>query len=76
MRGNCFRNIGLAGLAATLNFCFAANFGTVVPVHGTVSDIALDESRGRLYAANFTAYRVEVIHTSTRKLVTSIQTQL
>lgn len=29
--------------------CYAASFGTVVPVRGTVSDLELDESRGRLY---------------------------
>lgn len=75
MQSSCFKTIILAGLAATLNLCFAANFGTVVPLHGTVSDIALDESRSRLYAANFTAYRVEVINTSTRRLVASIPTQ-
>jgi DNA-binding beta-propeller fold protein YncE len=61
-----------AGLAATLNLCFGATFGTVVPLHGTVSDIALDESRGRLYAANFSAYRVEVINSASRALLSPI----
>lgn len=75
MRRSHFKIIILVGIAATLNLCFAASFGTVVPVHGMVSDIALDESRGRIYAANFSAYRVEVINTSTRKLATSIPTQ-
>src|SRR5271157_3913705 len=32
----------------------AATFGTVVPIAGPASDIALDESRGVLYIANFT----------------------
>lgn len=72
MRGSRFKTIGLAGFAATLNLCFAATFGTVVPVRGTVSDIALDESRGRLYAANFSAYRVEVINTTTRALLSPL----
>jgi uncharacterized protein (TIGR03437 family) len=52
--------------------CVAATFGTVVPLHGTVSDIALDESRGRLYAANFSAYRVEVISTTSRAVLAPI----
>lgn len=45
----------------------AATFGTAVPVRGTVSDIALDESRGRLYIANFAAGRIEVMNTADSK---------
>jgi len=51
-------SLGVAGRAAT--------FGTAVPVRGTVSDIALDESRSRLYIANFGAGRIEVMNTRTR----------
>src|SRR5437899_844221 len=36
----------------------AATFGTIVPIRGHVSDIALDEGRGVVYAANFTANRI------------------
>lgn len=43
---------------------FAATFGTVVPIGGQASDVALDESRGVLYIANFTANRIEVMSTS------------
>src|ERR1017187_8286570 len=39
----------------------AATFGTVIPIGGHASDIALDESRGVLYIANFTANRIEVM---------------
>ena len=35
----------------------AATFGTVVPIGGEAADIALDETRGVLYIANFTANR-------------------
>jgi uncharacterized protein (TIGR03437 family) len=42
----------------------AANFGTAVPIGGHASDIALDESRGVLYIANFTANRIEVMSTA------------
>lgn len=45
----------------------AATFGTAVPVRGTVSDIALDETRSRLYIANFAAGRIEVMNTSDPK---------
>lgn len=45
----------------------AATFGTAVPVRGTVSDIALDESRSRLYIANFGAGRIEVMNTADPK---------
>lgn len=50
----------------------AANFGTVVPVHGSVADIAVDAKDGLLFAANFSAYRVEVINIAGRNLVTNI----
>ena len=65
-----FRSLGAAVVLA--GSCLAATFGTVVPLHGTVSDIALDESRGRLYAANFSAYRVEVISTANRAVLAPI----
>jgi uncharacterized protein (TIGR03437 family) len=42
----------------------AATFGKVVPIGGHASDIALDESRGVLYVANFTANRIEVMSTA------------
>ena len=51
---------------------FAATFGKVIPVGGQVSDIALDEPRGLLYAANFTANRIEVISTATSSRQTPI----
>lgn len=41
-----------------------ATFGTVIPIGGHAADIALDEARGRLYVANFTANRIEVISTA------------
>ena len=57
-------------IAALLSLGFgsrAATFGTAVPVRGTVSDIALDESRSRLYIANFGAGRIEVMNTADPK---------
>ena len=52
----------------------AATFGTVVQVHGAIADIAIDETRGNLYAANFAASRVEVMKTSSATLSSSITT--
>lgn len=42
----------------------AATFGKVVPIGGNASDLALDETRGVLYIANFTANRIEVVDLS------------
>jgi uncharacterized protein (TIGR03437 family) len=40
---------------------YAAHIGTVVAIGGHASDIALDERRGVVYVANYTANRIEVI---------------
>ena len=43
-----------------------------MPVGGQASDEALDESRGLLYIANFTANRIDVMSTATSSIQTSI----
>ncbi|MEO8096296.1 MAG: hypothetical protein ABI811_01235 [Acidobacteriota bacterium] len=50
----------------------AGTFGQVVPIGGAVADVALDEARGRLYVANFTANRIEVMSLASRTISTSI----
>ncbi len=50
----------------------AATFGKVVAVRGSVSDIALDERHGRLYIANLTANRIEVMNTADFSLGTPL----
>jgi uncharacterized protein (TIGR03437 family) len=50
----------------------AATLGTVVPIPGHMSDIAVDAGRGVLYAANFTANRIEVVSLATHSLQTPI----
>jgi len=65
-------------LGAILIACFAcqawgATFGTVVQIGGHASDLALDERRGLLYVANFTANRIEVISTANLTLGTPIK---
>lgn len=49
----------------------AGTFGTVVPISGHASDLALDERRGVLYVANMTASRIEVISLATKSIQTS-----
>ena len=50
----------------------AGTFGTVVPIGGHASDIALDEARSVVYVANFTANRIDVVSTKTLQWKTSI----
>lgn len=56
---SCWWKIALAVSLAT--GAWAATFGKVVSIGGHASDLALDEPRGVLYIANFTANRVEVM---------------
>ena len=49
-----------AGLVFSLaGSAWTGTFGKVVAIGGEASDVALDESRGVLYIANFTANRIE-----------------
>ena len=49
-----------------------ATFGEVVAIGGQAADIALDEGRGVLYIANFTAGRIDVLSLSDNTIHTSI----
>jgi uncharacterized protein (TIGR03437 family) len=49
----------------------AATFGQPVAIGGHAADLALDESRGVLYVANFTANRVDVVSLSSAAVETS-----
>jgi uncharacterized protein (TIGR03437 family) len=51
---------------------WGGTFGRVVPIGGHASDLALDEARGVLYVANFTANRVEVMSTADASIQSSI----
>ena len=53
--------------------CPGATFGTVVAIGGHASDAALDESRGLLYIANFTANRIDVLSIADNSIHTSIR---
>ncbi len=50
----------------------AGTFGRVVPIGGHAADVALDEGRGVLYIANFTANRIEVMSLADGTIQTSI----
>src|SRR5215467_12106239 len=65
-------SLALASAALWSPLARAANFGNVVPIAGSASDIALDESRGLLYIANFTANRIDVMSTADYSIRTSM----
>ena len=59
----------LSTLAAA---AWGGTFGRVVSIGGHASDLALDEPRGVLYIANFTANRVDVMSLANNTVQTSI----
>jgi uncharacterized protein (TIGR03437 family) len=62
---------GLWAVAAPVAL-WGAPFGRVVPIGGHAADLALDERRGMLYVANFTANRIEVVSLATLAIQTSM----
>ncbi len=62
----------LVAFAAVAGVVGAGALGRVVPIGGQGADLALDEARGVLYVANYTANRIEVMSLSTRAVQTSI----
>jgi len=72
LRG-CFALIAtLAAIPAVAAPVSAAVFGSVVAIGGSASDIALDESRGLLYIANFGASAIEVMSTTDNTIPSSM----
>src|SRR5579871_335871 len=64
-----WKSVLVAAFAAA---AWGGTFGTVVSIGGHASSLALDEGRGVLYIANFTANRVEVMSLSNNTIQTSI----
>lgn len=64
--------LALAGAVLLAGPALAGTFGTVVPIGGEAADLALDETRGYLYVANFTANRIDVMGLATKQVRTSI----
>ena len=56
------------GAMAWITSAWAGSFGTPVPIGGQASDLAIDEPRGVLYIADFTASRIDVMSLATRKI--------
>ena len=65
-----WKTVLAASLAAAA--AWGGTFGTVVSLGGEASDLALDETRGVLYIANFTANRIDVMSLATNTVQTSI----
>src|SRR5580693_4289332 len=60
-------------LAASLAVAaWGGTFGTVVSIGGEAADLALDETRGVLYIANFTANQIDVMSLATNTITTSM----
>jgi uncharacterized protein (TIGR03437 family) len=60
-------------LAATLAAsAWGGTFGTVVSIGGEASDLALDQTRGVLYIANFTGNQIDVMSLATNTIQTSM----
>lgn len=64
--------LGLWVAAGVSGPVLAATFGQLIPLHGHISEMALDEPRGAIYAANFTAGEVDIVSTSSNQLVSSL----
>jgi len=63
-------SLALAVLAG--NAVLAGTFGKVIPLPGHISEIVLDEPRSAIYAADFTAGQVDVVSTTSNRLVSSL----
>ncbi len=62
----------MTGAVLMAGSALAGVFGTVVPIGGEGADLALDEARGVLYIANFTANRIDVMSLANSQIQTSI----
>ncbi len=63
--------LGIAALS--VGAAQTATFGTAVPIGGEATDLALDQPRGVLYIANFTANRIDRMNLATLQLETPLQ---
>jgi hypothetical protein len=64
--------VALAGAVVLAATAMAGTVGTVVPIGGQANDLALDETRGVLYIANFTANQIDVMSLKDNVVHTSI----
>ena len=59
-------------LLAAASAASGQSFGTVVALGGHSSDLVLDEARGYVYVANYTANRIDVVNLTTKSLERSM----
>ncbi|MBI4876254.1 MAG: hypothetical protein HY822_16585 [Acidobacteria bacterium] len=59
-------------VAGAASLAWGGTFGKVVAIGGHASDLVLDEARGVLYVANFTANRIEVLSLASHSIQTSM----
>src|SRR5437868_8347323 len=71
LRKFLFTAVGI--MAAFAGVAQAATFGIRVPIGGEAIDLAVDEPRGVLYVADFTASRIERMNLATFKLLPPIR---
>ncbi len=64
--------LAVMGIVFAAGSVWAGTFGRVVSIGGAAADLALDEPRGVLYIANFTANRIEVMSLASGTVQTSI----
>jgi uncharacterized protein (TIGR03437 family) len=69
LKSFCWKTVLAASFAAA---AWGGTFGTVVSIGGEASDLALDETRGVLYIADFTANRIDVMSLASNTIQTSI----
>src|SRR3984885_4101138 len=69
LKSICWKTVLAASLAAA---AWGQTFGTIVPIGGEASDLALDETRGVLYIANFTSNQIDVMSLASNTIQTSI----
>jgi uncharacterized protein (TIGR03437 family) len=62
----------MTGAVLMAGSAVAGVFGTVVPIGGEGADLALDQTRGFLYIADFTANRIDVMSLANNQIQTSI----
>jgi len=66
-----FRNSWILAIAMA-GAGWAGTFGTRVQIGGEAADLALDETRGVLYVADFTRNRIEIVSLAANQVVNSI----
>jgi len=64
--------VAIAGAVLMTAGAMAGTFGKAVAIGGEAADLALDEARGVLYVANFTANRIDVMSLKDNLVHTSI----